>query len=1078
MGAIPRNAIKGYSYQQSIFVLFLALMDTEHKISKITVEATDTKNFDDIYLGGVHGDDSSQKSYRIQVKNYPEVTLENIAVENNELIIRGSKNTFDPADNNILVVNSLSIVTDDNFMGLACTEKEGITIIPITPEQVAQHIDNMFSKDERALEIIHKADDITQNAKFEITIDELPEVIQMTVDLENETILLRNVADQINRDITFIEGKPGVGKSHFVNEICEKYPEAIVYRFWTGSQDPYINRRIQFDSFISEMGIKVYQTTKRVDEDELISAIRNEDKIIIIDGLDHVENYNPSQLEKFIGFINKMTNIRVIVLSRPLRQSINWNKHNLLDWSFEETRVYLELAHEIFDYEIHLKIFNVANGYPIITYYLAEAFKLNGTVDIVKQPIREINEYYDTLFINGDKPSSAIGIFASGNCFFTWNELKSFFIEPEIYDVIKQFVEQHPYLFKQVLNRVSLIHDSLNTYLRIKISTFSQRKEKTVAAIRESLLSGSVEYMARMQSFAFDEEFYVEILRKYSDFDEFNKLIVSTQDYNSIQSLYLQLQKMLKSRKAVLDIYQYYSFALLFEVTQRNDLIGFDSLVYQMLKYMYTHEGIEEHIYSSDYIWQVYLTCTNHGKMTEQYLANRNMSESQYSSLLESLIADASFFEKKYKVISYENFEQEINEKEYQEKTVLLADYFISVWIRGDHSARFYTEFIDYINGNQNSVNIIYKELSQRKINKFCIQSALSSAKYQLHELGYFGENNKFRNHRLEEIIRQGAASGCYNATTLAASYLKLANYEKRDVDICSLAYAWTMYYEHKDYSVSTIDTAFLIFEDKGLICEEDSFEIIVNLMKQSDKGISNLLTSYANKKGSEYIRKLNACGYFVGKECRIRFWELNTELYNCFSKSDMAYQITELLRYHYNSKTLDYSDVDNSFKSKYKDMILDGIEYYGYSILSPDENIIQELDARDIKYIGTAKENKGKYIPLEYGCIHYEDFEYIKEKGISYLEVAKLSDGWYTCLPYVEVFSIYDKQDIKDNYLEIIHNAMFARGPSGDYIGYWYFLIGNILELLNEYEIEIEWTRLYSIFKGFLEVSMIWYPR
>ena len=136
MGAIPRNAIKGYSYQQSIFILFLALMDTEHKISKITVEATDTKNFDDIYLEGVHEDDSSQKSYRIQVKNYPETTLENITVENNELIIRGSRNAFNSDDNNILVVNSLSILTDDIFMGLACTKKDGIIIIPISPEQV------------------------------------------------------------------------------------------------------------------------------------------------------------------------------------------------------------------------------------------------------------------------------------------------------------------------------------------------------------------------------------------------------------------------------------------------------------------------------------------------------------------------------------------------------------------------------------------------------------------------------------------------------------------------------------------------------------------------------------------------------------------------------------------------------------------------------------------------------------------------------------------------------------------------------------------------------------------------------
>ncbi|MDR1630478.1 MAG: hypothetical protein LBS36_09760, partial [Oscillospiraceae bacterium] len=37
-------------------------------------------------------------------------------------------------------------------------------------------------------------------------------------------------------------GKPGVGKSHLVNEILEKYPDAIVYRFWTGSQYPNRNK--------------------------------------------------------------------------------------------------------------------------------------------------------------------------------------------------------------------------------------------------------------------------------------------------------------------------------------------------------------------------------------------------------------------------------------------------------------------------------------------------------------------------------------------------------------------------------------------------------------------------------------------------------------------------------------------------------------------------------------------------------------------------------------------------------------------------------------------------------------------
>lgn len=81
-------------------------------------------------------------------------------------------------------------------------------------------------------------------AIFEIDVDKLPAIIDMSIDLENQTILLRAVPDAFPYDITFIEGKPGVGKSHFVNEICDKYPEAIVYRFWIGSQDTNRNRRI------------------------------------------------------------------------------------------------------------------------------------------------------------------------------------------------------------------------------------------------------------------------------------------------------------------------------------------------------------------------------------------------------------------------------------------------------------------------------------------------------------------------------------------------------------------------------------------------------------------------------------------------------------------------------------------------------------------------------------------------------------------------------------------------------------------------------------------------------------------
>jgi hypothetical protein len=118
MGATPRNAIKGYSYQQSIFILFLALMDVERKISKITVEATDTKHFDDIYLENVLCGDSGRKSYRVQVKNYPGTTLADIAITDQCVTVKTNRNDYEPTDNNILVVNSHLIKTDSVFMGL------------------------------------------------------------------------------------------------------------------------------------------------------------------------------------------------------------------------------------------------------------------------------------------------------------------------------------------------------------------------------------------------------------------------------------------------------------------------------------------------------------------------------------------------------------------------------------------------------------------------------------------------------------------------------------------------------------------------------------------------------------------------------------------------------------------------------------------------------------------------------------------------------------------------------------------------------------------------------------------------
>lgn len=282
---------------------------------------------------------------------------------------------------------------------------------------------------------------------------------------------------------------------------------------------------------------------------------------------------------------------------------------------------------------------------------------------------------------------------------------------------------------------------------------------------------------------------------------------------------------------------------------------------------------------------------------------------------------------------------------------------------------------------------------------------------------------------------------------------MKLANYENRDVDIENLVYAWTMYYQRKDYSVYTIDHAFIAFEEEKLVDEDESFEIISRLMEQSEKG-----------------------DIFTDSNNLVRFWELDPLLMDNFNKKDMSKQLTELLGCHYSSRYIEYRDIANVMKSKYRDMVLDGIEYYGFSILSPINNLQTELELRGIKYFADTEEDENKYIPLNYGCLHEEDFTYIREKKIGYMDVAQYTDGWYSCLPYIDVFTLFNKDDIQQDYLNILYEAIFARCPDKTYIESWHLLIGNIVEFLKQYEINVDYSKLYSILINFLDVSLIWH--
>lgn len=1071
---LARNALKGYTFQNYIFTFFLAKMDAERKIARIESESLNTKQFDDICVVMEDG-----VIYRIQVKNYPGTKIEDISISEHIVKIKTNNNQYDSTDNNVVIINTDQIPTDTMFMGIPAIIKEGIIIIPMTEEKVTDHLDSLYRTEERELQIIQKAYEYTCMEKFEVNIEDLPDLIKLSTNLQQQTVIMRTVPEKIENGITFIVGKPGVGKSHFVNELINSYPDSIAYRFWVGSQDEQLTRRLQFDKFLTEIGLLVFKSPRDFTIEEIIIEIASKDQIIIIDGLDHVENYNSIELQKYIDFISALgdSSVRVIVLSRPLKENIVWQRMELLNWSIDETRFYLQVAHDISDYSVHKSIFEITDGYPIITYFLAEHYKQHGNINI-EYPVTDLNQYYDNLLSKvGTK--SLLCIFATNNSFFTWKELSSLLSDPESYDVLNEFVYSYPYLFEILENRISLIHDSLNTYLRGILSSFPARQEKVLNIVKSSLEDGNVEYMSRLASFNLDNDFLAVLLKKYSNFDVFKQLLSSTLDYNSITKFYNQLQRILETRDDILDIYQYYSFSLVFQVATRNDLIGCDGLIYQILLYIHDHGEIEDQIFSSGIMWNLYLACKQKEYHTEKFIKDSRYSERQFYELIKSVNDEANFYDQLNKHILFSDIEPILQDSKVstQEKANLIQEYLISVWINGGSEDMLYELFVEYIDTeNEFIFNSAFKEYG---FDNFWIRLIPHRAKIRLHELGFFGDENMYRGMTLIEKIKKCSIGGSFEVIPVAQSLLRLANYENREIDIYSVNYAWTMYGQRKDYSVYSIEDALIIFEQKGLIEEKESIELIHGLMAQSEKGIRHLMSSYINKKGPECTKRLIEKGCFNNSDFNADIFDLLPENINCFTRRHIKSRIDEMAYYHRNSKIIEFGDICNILGSDYCDMVLDALEYFEYSILGAVKgNIIeQKLIERGIKYISGDVEEEKKYVPFDGGYIHEEDECYIRQNDIKPLEVAKYADGWYSCLPLPEIYTLYNSDELRRDYIDILHSSMFARIGDREYVGNWHLLLGNIPVFLKICDIELDWNRLFKIFKQFLEVSLISFP-
>lgn len=89
-----------------------------------------------------------------------------------------------------------------------------------------------------------------------------------------------------------------------------------------------------------------------------------------MDGLDHVENYMPRELYKFLNFFDRISEANMLVFSRPLKHLIHYPIENLDNWTTDECELYLSLEFNIQDYSLKQEIYDLSDGYPIICFFL------------------------------------------------------------------------------------------------------------------------------------------------------------------------------------------------------------------------------------------------------------------------------------------------------------------------------------------------------------------------------------------------------------------------------------------------------------------------------------------------------------------------------------------------------------------------------------------------------------------------------------------------------------------------------------------------------------------------------------
>lgn len=1068
-----KNALLGYTYQHYVACLFLARMDVEREIDRIVLEADVEHKFDDISI------EISKEHFFLQIKDVEKVDIKSLSVDGDRIKIGGTSHQLSKATN-IIFFRYISFKSNCEILGFAAIKISGVYIVSLSRNDIDKKIEHLYRKDLHRKGIIEQfLSDRLDSRIFDFTKIQLPQIGTFSTKLVERTIRISRALLKF-KNILQIEGKPGIGKSHLVGYLEKEFSGSLTYRFWISNQDRAYEERLRYDGFLSDISKKLFSDYKVHSEDEIISKLASSERVFIIDGLDHVENYNIKDLQRFIAFINKVSHsCKTIVLSRPLKTSTEWKKQVLSNWNDSQTKKVLKDLFHIEDYPIVSDIYQITGGYPILVSHVAQHYKKNGNLPTAEK-FETINSYYDHLLSN-EKSRQALALFLCSRGFLMRTEIRMF-LEDYAASMVEEFVDQNPYLFELRLNRISLFHDSLVTYLRDSGVSYTKLQEQFTGLVYSSIISGEKRFQSRLGHFDFSNAQAIAIIKRHSSMKSFSSTMKNVVDFEAIRDFYEQIRNMLSALLPQdLETIEYYDLSLIINIVNRDHVSSSIDFQYTLTQTLLFNDYNHEDITSSKYLFGMwYYIHTSDSTLIYNSTSDDHYDTQNFNrNLTNEIEKEQTFFEFQKYPFELRQIKKVLQDTKNYRYTDYIEYVLVNLFLHEKNRDSFPKLFLavqTYMNNNQErGSRLLVDALSHKYVDYRRATYMLSKVKKELYAYGIFPDRNDYRTLSLKDYIAKHRQKGSFDLRPEILSFLRLSLENKQKIDLGSISRFWTKYHMRKDYTLYALDHALTVFEQKNWIDWRMSLKLITQIQEVSEKGYRDLLARYIELHNPEFLHNLLA--EFPPNSLHISWFHLPHEFIDILPYSLYESAMVDIFKSSH-SGGVDISDVRNLLKSTKIDLLRKDLKMIAYRLkVKPGDDLIEILDRKQIPYKilepdkseSEAKTSEERYLQ---GTIDYKNKDIITKEKLTPSQVAITADANYTVLADPALYTLFKKSRIKRELKEILYCALTAKSKSSDYHHVTWLMPGTVLKIMLDSNTPIS-KDFFNSFNSYLDYSM-----